>query len=207
MYIHEFVLHNGKIAGNSSTDIHGAVFAHPHRATGGAGKVAILAAGAVGSDVGVGVPLPYHAADFILVEFLNIGNCMENACFITCRYFCVESALLQNGIKHFEEVALRTCAEMATLLAETYSPIFGLRLIEWLQRAELNPVGVLVVLAHINEIVGKSLVVFGLQVVVLHCWSAGAAAAHGHPPRCRIGESLKNSIGALFLDFQHHAAL
>ena len=53
---------------------------------------------------------------------------------------------------------------MAALLRTVGIPEVGHRLVERLQRLELYAVHVLVMLADVNKIVGKLLVVLGLQV-------------------------------------------
>ena len=96
---------------------------------------------------------------------------------------------------------------MASLLRTVGIPEGSGGLVEWFKSGEFYAVGVLVVLAHIHQVVGEFFVVFRFQVVLSSIHIARAASAVGHVVWATVAESFEDGIGTLLADFQHDFAL
>ncbi len=143
-------------------------------------KCADLGACFVVGSVGVGIPLSDKIKNAGVAIGFKVFYRLGYGCFVGCRNHCVQSRLAQNRCKHFEEIDLRFDVEMAAFLTAVGSPVACHGFVERIEGAELDAVLVLVVLAHIYQILGEFFVEFRTQVVFRRIAVAGHAAAVSH---------------------------
>ena len=162
----------------------------------------------VGARIGVCIELsqlvPYIAGVSVLL--LCYEEVLE-ASLIRRRYDCVKARCLQFGIEHADDCHLSLRIEVASFLTAKRVPVGRDRLVERFERLEVDVVLVLVVLAHIEQIVAECLVILRLQVVLARVFMAGGTSAVGHPVGRRVGESLKHGVGSFLLYLQQQRAL
>ena len=182
-------------------------FAHPVGLACLVGQLAEACAVNVVAGVGVGVPLAHQLVDACRDVALHALYGQSDVGLVGCRDDGVQSRLGQDGSQHADELDLRLIVEVASLLWPVGKPEVGNRLVEGLQGLEFDAVFLFIMFAHVHQVVGELLVVFGAQVVLAAVGIAAAATAVGHVPGARVAEGLEDGIGTFLLDFEHYLAL
>ena len=155
----------------------------------------------------MGVPLSYLRECAALPESLVAIDGQSHIGLVGGGDDGTETRLIENRFQNLDKLYLRLVVEVAPLLHAVGIPEVRHRLVERLQRLELDAVFVLVVLAHIDEIVGELLVVLRLQVVLAAIDVSAHATAVGHVVGTRVAERLEDGIRPFLAYLQHDLAL
>ena len=185
----------------------GTCLTHPQPFAGPVHKGVELRAAAVVGIIRMRVPLSDHIEHSAVPVGIETANGTADPALIRRRNHRIESRRLKYRVKHLQKRHLRRVVEMASLLTAVAPPVVGKRFIERLEGTELNPVFILIMLAHIHKIMRELLVIFRFEIVFPGIVIACRTTAVSHVIWSGIAECLKYGVGAFLLDFKHYFAL